>query len=331
MNKQIILFCMICAIKFSFLTAQNSSENCEPIEEKTWGVVYNSVGKIHAESNHRSEIVTEVLLGMPVMVLNRDKGWRKIKTSEGYVGWISESIVEMTHSELKEYNQKRKIIVTSLYTHSYKENSLKSAIISDLVMGNILEVKGRKGNFFKVIYPDGREAYIKKNDAVHFDKWLNNIKLTEQSIASLAQQMAGIPYVWGGTSSKGLDCSGFTKLIYFMHGVILLRDSSQQVKTGKLVDEKGDFSKLQVGDLVFFGTKADESQPQERVTHVGIYLGNGRFIHASDYVKIASFYPHDPLYDAFNTNRYLRTKRILGSINSFGIEYVRENEFYTKN
>ncbi|MDO4229654.1 MAG: C40 family peptidase [Capnocytophaga sp.] len=298
------------------------------IGEKSWGIIYNSVAKVQSEGNHQSEIVTEVLLGTPVKILDKKKGWRQIQTPEGYIGWVSESVTPVTQSELTKYNQQQKIIVTSHYAHSYEKNTAKSRIISDLTIGNLLVIKGSKGKFFQVVYPDGREAFVKKSDAKKFDNWLKDIRLTEQSIVETATQMTGIPYVWGGTSSKGLDCSGFTKLVYFLHGVILLRDASQQAKTGKLVDEIGNFANLQVGDLVFFGTKPTEENPQERVTHVGIYLGNGRFIHASDYIKTASFYPNDELYDAFNTNRYLRAKRILGEINTTGIEKITENKFY---
>ena len=118
------------------------------------------------------------------------------------------------------------------------------------------------------------------------------------------------------------------KLVYFLHGVILQRDASQQVLNGKLIDEKGDFSNAQKGDLVFFGTKATPENPKERVVHVGIYIGDMKFIHASDYIRINSFDPADPLYDEYNTNRYLRTKRIIGEVGTKGIERIFENEFY---
>jgi cell wall-associated NlpC family hydrolase len=158
--------------------------------------------------------------------------------------------------------------------------------------------------------------------------WLENIRLTGESIVATARKFVGVPYLWGGTSAKSVDCSGFVKSVYFMHGIILARDASQQARYGKLVDTAGDFSKTEPGDLVFFGRRGDEQNPTESVVHVGIYIGNNRFIHASDYVHISSFDPNDPLYDAYNTNRYLRTKRILGEINTEGVEEILLNEFY---
>lgn len=164
-------------------------------------------------------------------------------------------------------------------------------------------------------YPDGREAFVKKSDAMTVSDWLKKNRLTGESIVHTAKQLTGVPYLWGGTSVKGMDCSGFTKQVYFMHGVILARDASQQVRYGRLIDETGDFSDAFPGDLVFFGTKATVESPKERVVHVGIYIGNKRFIHASDYVHINSFDHADPLYDEFNAHRYLRTKRVIGEVN----------------
>lgn len=102
-----------------------------------------------------------------------------------------------------------------------------------------------------------------------------------------------------------------------MHGIILFRDASQQVNQGQLVDSGGDFSKLISGDLIFFGSKSNTTETTEdniigeRVVHVGIYIGNNHFIHASDYVHVSSLDPQDALYDAFNAGRYLRTKRYI--------------------
>ena len=277
---------------------------------KSYGIVYNSVGTIHKEPKHSSGIVTQTLMGTLVRVLDRQRDWYRIQTPDRYIGWVCGSIVLVSEQEQTEYSNEQKIMVSSLYAQSYQQVDVDCGIVSDLVVGDVLVVKEDVANFYKVLYADGREAYVCKSDAKLLKNWYP--MQTKDEVVSTAMQFLGIPYVWGGTSSKGLDCSGFTQLVYFLHDILLPRDASQQVNVGELVDDEADFDKLELGDLVFFGEKATSDMPREQVLHVGIYIGNHRFVHASDYVRINSFNPQDELYDDFNTNRYLRTKRILG-------------------
>ena len=120
----------------------------------------------------------------------------------------------------------------------------------------------------------------------------------------------GVPYLWGGTSTKGLDCSGFTKTIYMLHGYVIPRDASQQVHVGELIDAERNFAMLETGDLLFFGRKNEDGS--EKVVHVGLWLGNNQFIHASGDVHISNMDSTADNYDSYNYKRYLRTKRIIG-------------------
>ncbi len=125
-----------------------------------------------------------------------------------------------------------------------------------------------------------------------------------------SKKLMGLPYLWGGTSTKGVDCSGFTKTIYFLNGMVIPRDASQQVHTGKQTDEDKNFKNLEVGDLLFFGRQATDSTA-EKVVHVGMWIGNHEFIHSSGQVRISSISKEADNYDEYNLNRYLRSKRIL--------------------
>lgn len=301
----------------------------EVIGTQKWGIVYNSVADVRKEPTFRSEMVTQVLMGMPLKILDKKGEWYAIQTPEGYIGWISGAIQRVSRDELNEYLALPKIIVSNLFAQSYSEPDNKSQPISDIVIGNLLAVKGEENNFFKVIYPDKREAYIYKEDANRTNNWLESIQLTGESIVKTAKQLMGIPYVWGGTSVKGLDCSGFTKIVYWLHGIIINRDASQQVKSGIEVDRTGNFDSVEKGDLVFFGTRANEGAP-ESVVHVGIYIGNRQFIHASDYIHISSFDENSEIYDAFNSKRYLRTMRYIGSEGSKGISPLSDHPFFSQ-
>lgn len=290
--------------------------------EETVGLIYNSVGTIRFAPRYNSEMITQVLLGTTVKILEEKKGWLRIQTPDLYIGWINGSVKPLTKKEVEDYQKMQKVVVTSTFATAYESPDDNSTPVSDLVIGNILVLKSLNNDYYSILYPDGREAFIKISDALTVDKWYNSMDLSGESIVKFALRLKGIPYLWGGTSSKGMDCSGFTKNVYFMHGIVLPRDASQQVTKGKLIDSKGDFNKLKPGDLIFFGTKESNRGNEnlipeirefngERVVHVGIYIGNSHFIHASDFVRINSLNPDDALYDKFNANRYLRSKRYI--------------------
>ena len=290
--------------------------------DKTEGIVYNSVGTIRHAPRYNSEMIPQTLLGVKVKILEENNGWRRIQTPDKYIGWINGSVKPLSKAEILSYNEQRKVIVISVYATSYEMPDETSNPVSDLVIGNILALKSENERFYEVVYPDGRIAFILKSNALTYKDWFKNIDLSGESITKGALQFKGIPYLWGGTSSKGLDCSGFTKIVYFMHGINLPRDASQQVNKGLLIDSNGDFGKLKPGDLIFFGTKGPKATNEqgnsgsnesndERVVHVGVYLGDNHFIHASDYVRINSLNPSDALYDKFNADRYLRSKRYI--------------------
>jgi hypothetical protein len=224
----------------------------------------------------------------------------------------------MTSEEFNNWNTSQKVIFTNNFGYVYADLEFKETT-SDITLGGVLKLKSIGKNYFEVEYPDNRKGYLKKQEAFIYTSWVENlatkdfISFTQNNIEAIAKTMDGFPYLWGGTSSKGMDCSGFTKMVYLMNGFVIPRDASQQVNAGKTIDGKLDFSDLQKGDLLFFGRKASEKKGK-KVTHVGIWLGNNKqeFIHSSGNVHISSMDESLPNYDAFNKKRYLGSQRYLG-------------------
>ncbi|WP_026776903.1 C40 family peptidase [Polaribacter sp. Hel_I_88] len=274
----------------------------------------NSVINIRSEPKHSAELGTQGLLGMPLKILDKNGDFYRVQTPDKYISWVDKGgIHRMNKGEFDAWNTRKKVIFTKNFGYVYAEPNENSTIISDISLGGILKFIGNRNNFFEVEYPDNRTGFIKREEAVNYDSWLMNLISSEENIEKTAKSMEGFPYLWGGTSSKGMDCSGFTKMVYLMNGFVIPRDASQQINAGKIVDNKLNFADLQKGDLLFFGTKADENTKQ-RVVHVGIWLGNEKmeFIHASGNVHVSSMDENQTNFDEMNKNRYLGSRRYLG-------------------
>lgn len=299
------------------------------LEGKIRGVIDVSVANLRGEGKHSAELVTQATLGTPVDIWKRTEEWYYIQTPDGYLSWVDHGgITTMNEQEFETWKSSEKIIYQNPFGNSYAEASRDAKPVTDLVAGAVLELEAENGDFYKVRYPDGRAAFILKEEAAVYSEWLKNMNASEEKLVEVAEDLMGLPYLWGGTSAKGVDCSGYTKTIFFMNGMVVPRDASQQVKEGKLIDEKADFNKLAVGDLLFFGRPATDST-SERVVHVGMWIGNNEFIHSSGDVHVSSMDDTAQNFDEFNKSRYLRTKRYLGE-QSAGLKYLTQQNFYLK-
>lgn len=281
------------------------------LQGKTKGVIKISVANLRSNHAHSAELATQATLGTPIKVFKKFENWYLIQTPDKYLSWVDSGGIQfMDENEANIWRSSKKVIFTSTFGHAFSEKDTNSQVISDVVAGGILEELDEGKLFYRVKFPDGRVAFIEKSKAQSYEDWIETLNPNPESLVTTSKTLMGVPYLWGGTSTKGVDCSGFTKTIFFLNGMVIPRDASQQVHTGKAIDSTKNFENLIEGDLLFFGRKATDST-KEKVVHVGMWIGNNEFIHSSGRVQIGSMNKNSSIYDEYNHSRYLRSKRIL--------------------
>jgi gamma-D-glutamyl-L-lysine dipeptidyl-peptidase len=293
--------------------------------QKYNGLVSLSVINMRKYPAQSAEMVSQALLGTPVLILKSKDSWLLIQTPDKYIAWTESSSVKlMSTNEMGEWREADRIIFLDNSGWIYSSPG-ESGVVGDIVSGSILKKTGVLKGFIKVILPDGREGFIKSEAAVDFDNWKTLTLCTEDKVCSIASTFLGLPYLWGGTSSKGVDCSGFVHTVYFLNGIILSRDASLQAKHGITVNITQGYSQLKKGDLLFFGSKVN-SMPH--VTHVAIYIGNSEYINSSGRVMINSLDSTFANYNSYRENSLLIAKRIIGSADDIGVVPVSKHCWY---
>lgn len=352
-----MFFTLILMAAMSANVAQNRASG--PEAQKRMAVVETSTCYMRLMPDYESALETQELMGTVVEIVGQKGYWMEIVSPQPYKAWTTEkTLVEMTPEQIREYEDAPKYMFTGLYGHIYEEPSAKAATICDLVGGDVMravmretgkrgdatedkarEQKGKpvvKGKWAQVMLPSGKTGWVMKED-LGISEERTDIRMGDaaegkvsqekmEDIITSARQLLGVPYLWGGMSAKGVDCSGLVRISCIMNGVLLPRNASQQIRCGKPVEVNADpafwneearkdkeafvremkkrTASLKRGDLVFFGTPATAEKPM-RVTHVGIYLGNGEIIHSSHLVRINSL---DPEAD----NCYENAHRLIG-------------------
>lgn len=257
-------------------------------------VVVISVANMYSHPSDKSDVVSQAIYGSNVKLLTARGEWSRIQTSDRYRGWVPSRHLRTILVGDGYATSGPTVQVESLFANVYDEPDItrhkpivtipfetKLEIASEPTAGakkttakigqakNVQEKKGQQKKpvegWLQVRLPDQRNAWIQAGDVISNPKTLSIPESIE-----LGKRFLGIPYLWGGRSSFGFDCSGFTQMLMRSRGINMPRDADQQAAwSGVTAIQRGD---LQAGDLLFFGSSA------KTITHTGMYIGDGQFI-----------------------------------------------------
>ncbi|MFA6085920.1 NlpC/P60 family protein [Mucilaginibacter sp.] len=224
-----------------------------------YGICNLAIVPLRAEPSDRSEQVSQVLFGEAFEIIEWKEKWVKITTAtDNYTGWIDRlQFTMLGHMAYKRLLQTPAPLTFKPVTQAWKilDNSiiyLPAGSSLAFLEGTTSYIGNQK---FEIIGEIGENDYI----------------------TNIAKSYLNAPYLWGGRTHFGIDCSGFTQIVFKLMRINLRRDASLQAEDGMLVNS---LAKAKLGDLAFFGAE------ENRITHVGILLNNGQIIHASGKVKI---------------------------------------------
>jgi cell wall-associated NlpC family hydrolase len=237
-------------------------------------VVLQPVANMYSRPDLDADVVSQAIYGSNVGVVSAEGEWVQIRTADDYQGWVRKPALRTASAP---YAAGGKVAeVESLFAHIYREpNVTKHAPLVTAPFETRLEVirdSAENERWLELRLPDDRSGWVQRGDVS-----LAPPKLSIAEMIELSRKFIGLPYTWGGTSSCGYDCSGFTQMLCRRRGVLLPRDAGPQAQWSGLEPVKR--AELRPGDLLYFGRSADH------ITHTGLYIGDGKFINATTWQK----------------------------------------------
>lgn len=251
-----------------------------------FGICNLAIIPLRFEPSDRSEIVSQVLFGEHFKIVEQTKQWYRIKLQfDNYEGWVDSKQLQLISED------------------SYKQLSDDSIILN----GDLLEYITTPNNYLIPIPLGASLSFLNHSEIntsnFHFEGFKTTGIKNKKELLNTAYLFLNAPYLWGGKTPFGIDCSGFTQMVYKLNGYKLLRDASQQATQGEPLSF---IEESEAGDLAFFDN--DEGI----ITHVGIIMENNYIIHASGKVRIDRL-DHLGIYNP-ETNRHTHKLRVIKKI-----------------
>ncbi len=227
---------------------------------------------MHAEPSWLAEQVTQCAYGVRLELLKHEENWSFVRQDDGYLAWIYRPYCSVVRPEAPTH------IVTALVGGLFEEPSKDSLHHSRLYTGTYTAVETWQGEWARIAphkeqTPSSMSGgWMQKGRLLAIAAFPGTEEKKRKAILEEAFRMVGVPYLWGGTSTNGIDCSGLAQLCHRMAGIAIFRDADMQKNAGRKVEPP-----FKPGDLVFFGDEGD----LDRITHVAISLGGWEIIHSS--------------------------------------------------
>ena len=255
-----------------------------PGRQPALGVVTLAALDVRRRPDHAAEMGSQLLMGEGVRVLGRERGdrWLRIESlADGYRGWVrSWGLVPATPARLRTWRRRARARAVRLWLE-VRAAPGRGALVSPLFWGGRV-IPGRiQGKFRLLTFPDGREGWAEGS----------GLAVGRRGVPSLASRVAdllGVPYLWGGRTPAGMDCSGLVQMLSAEQGVRLPRDAADQERGSRKLAPG---ERPRIGDLAFFGPRPGPAG------HVGILIGGGRYAHSRGRVTVNHMTPGNDLYD----------------------------------
>jgi len=267
-------------------------------------LVTAAVADVRREANDQAELVTQALLGAPAQIMAIVSGWAQVRLSD-YEGWIRRQNL-WAPASWSEWQANTRWMVVQPVGRIHAGPSSRTGLVSLVFLTSRLWVVAEQAGWCQVRLPGNRYGWTPRG-VVALRPADTPPQASPSELAATARRLLDAPYLWGGVTPLGIDCSGLVQLVYRYYGYIIPRDADQQMAAA--IGQMVPFTQLRAGDLIFFTEEG-------HVDHVAMSLGGTEYIHANGLdmrVAINSFDPLSPLYraDLARPERIAGVRRIL--------------------